>query len=209
MKKTNTIITLLFTLLLLLSMTGCECDHQYRSEVTKEATVTSTGIRTYTCSRCGHSYTETIKKIKCNWVKDYYVDDFGDKTKSAYVRGEFKGTFSNSATSGSNLTVYIFLDPMQPSMTTIRLLEYESHKATFTSSKTITLKTKDSSGKTNSYTLMSYSSGDLYSFDGGLANEIRNNKALSIVITTSSKYQSVPDTYNFKVDNIGLSDLIE
>ncbi|MBQ3215540.1 MAG: InlB B-repeat-containing protein, partial [Oscillospiraceae bacterium] len=36
------------------------CSHSYTSEVTKAATCTATGIRTYTCSICGHSYTESI-----------------------------------------------------------------------------------------------------------------------------------------------------
>ena len=37
-----------------------ECTHNYSSSITKEATCASTGIRTYTCTLCGSSYTETI-----------------------------------------------------------------------------------------------------------------------------------------------------
>lgn len=37
--------------------------HSYTSKVTKEATTTDTGIRTYTCSNCGDTYTETIPKL--------------------------------------------------------------------------------------------------------------------------------------------------
>ena len=36
------------------------CDHSYTAEVTKEATCTADGIRTYTCSKCSHVYTQTI-----------------------------------------------------------------------------------------------------------------------------------------------------
>ncbi len=37
------------------------CKHaKYNSSVTKEATCTATGIKTYTCATCSHSYTETI-----------------------------------------------------------------------------------------------------------------------------------------------------
>ena len=36
------------------------CDHSYTAEVTKEATCTASGIRTYTCSKCSHTYTQTI-----------------------------------------------------------------------------------------------------------------------------------------------------
>ena len=36
------------------------CDHSYTSKVTTAATCTASGIKTYTCSYCGHQYTETI-----------------------------------------------------------------------------------------------------------------------------------------------------
>ena len=38
-------------------------EHQYVSKVTTPATATKSGVRTYTCSLCGDSYTETIQKI--------------------------------------------------------------------------------------------------------------------------------------------------
>lgn len=37
--------------------------HSYTSAVTKEATTEEEGVLTYTCSECGHSYTETIAKL--------------------------------------------------------------------------------------------------------------------------------------------------
>lgn len=37
--------------------------HLYTSSVTREATVDQTGVRTYTCTRCGDSYTEPIPKL--------------------------------------------------------------------------------------------------------------------------------------------------
>ncbi|MBQ9530784.1 MAG: M23 family metallopeptidase [Eubacterium sp.] len=49
------------------------CSHLYLSKVTKEATCTSTGIKTFTCSLCGDSYTETIPKIAHTPVKDSAV----------------------------------------------------------------------------------------------------------------------------------------
>lgn len=36
------------------------CSHSYSSVVTKAATCGATGLKTYTCSKCGASYTETI-----------------------------------------------------------------------------------------------------------------------------------------------------
>ena len=37
--------------------------HSYESEVTKQPTASEEGVRTYTCSRCGDSYTRTIEKL--------------------------------------------------------------------------------------------------------------------------------------------------
>ena len=37
--------------------------HDYLANVTKQSTTTEEGIRTYTCTRCGHSYTESIAKL--------------------------------------------------------------------------------------------------------------------------------------------------
>ena len=37
--------------------------HTYKDEVKKEATTESAGIRTYTCEKCGDSYTEEIAKL--------------------------------------------------------------------------------------------------------------------------------------------------
>ena len=36
------------------------CDHSYLAEVTTEATCTTAGLRTYTCIKCNHSYTQNI-----------------------------------------------------------------------------------------------------------------------------------------------------
>ena len=42
------------------SVCGDACNHNYTSKVTTAATCLGTGIKTYTCSTCGQSYTETI-----------------------------------------------------------------------------------------------------------------------------------------------------
>jgi hypothetical protein len=43
------------------------------------------------------------------WTKTYFVDDFGDKTKKAYISQQCSGTFSNSATSGAELTALVIV----------------------------------------------------------------------------------------------------
>lgn len=182
------------------------CEHKYVSSVTKEATVSETGIKTYTCSLCGDSYTQTIDKIKSDWSIDYYLDSFGDKTSNAYVIGSFEGSFSNSATTGSDLSVYIYLDKSHPKQTTIRLIEYGWNNIIVYNYDTVTLMVKDTSDSIATYDLFYYE-GDLFSFDTSLADSIMNNSSLSFVITISSKYKTIPQTYRFKTNNVGLSEL--
>ncbi len=43
-----------------------ECAHSYTEKVTKKATCTATGTKTYTCTKCGNSYTTTIPVDKNN-----------------------------------------------------------------------------------------------------------------------------------------------
>ncbi|MBQ9762507.1 MAG: type I pullulanase, partial [Oscillospiraceae bacterium] len=45
---------------LTLSYTTNSCEHSYTSKVTTAATCTTAGVRTYTCSLCGDSYTQSI-----------------------------------------------------------------------------------------------------------------------------------------------------
>ncbi len=74
--------------------------HDYTSEITKEPTTEEAGIRTYTCTRCGNTYTENIGKLNCSHTKtvvkdakeatceeagytgDTYCDDCGKKLES-------------------------------------------------------------------------------------------------------------------------------
>ena len=44
------------------------CSHSYTSKVTTAATCTSDGVNTYTCSKCGSSYTETVPATDHNFV---------------------------------------------------------------------------------------------------------------------------------------------
>lgn len=61
MKKTKKILLLLTSILLMLSLVACGCDHIYdEGVVTKEPTYESTGTITYTCTECGDSYTEEL-----------------------------------------------------------------------------------------------------------------------------------------------------
>ena len=66
---------------------GSEHSHSYVSKVTKAATTTEEGITTYTCSKCGHSYTQTIAKIKSDDSSKGNDKDNGTPIKP-YIKGE-------------------------------------------------------------------------------------------------------------------------
>ncbi len=151
--------------------------------------------------------TPTPTPTPSSWVVDYYVDDFGDKTSDSYLRGSFKGKFSNSATTGSNLTVYFYYDT---TICSIRLLEYDSHKATFYTSDDVTLKFKVDN-KEYTIELIILSSGDDLYFTSSESNYYTLKKALTDgkeikCVIRSRKYS---DTYQFTMDGIGFSEAME
>lgn len=56
-----------------LSESNLTCVHVYTSKVTKNATCTATGVKTFTCKYCGNKYTETIAKTSHSLVTDKAV----------------------------------------------------------------------------------------------------------------------------------------
>ena len=48
---------------------GNVCSHSYNRVVTAEATCGAAGSATYTCSKCSHSYTETIPALGHDWTE--------------------------------------------------------------------------------------------------------------------------------------------
>lgn len=65
--------------------------HSYTSKVTKAATCSATGVRTYTCS-CGDSYTETIAKNASNHVNKTNVTS---TASTCTVKGHTAGVYCN------------------------------------------------------------------------------------------------------------------
>lgn len=80
------------------------------------------------------------------WKMGYVLDDFGDQTDEVCVVGRFSGTFSNSATTDSDLEVEVIYNCSSTrggdSYFTIHLLEYCKKMPTFYSDDNPTLKVK-------------------------------------------------------------------
>lgn len=68
--------------------------------------------------------TTVVSVEQAKWNVEYYVDDFNEKTDQAFVYSSFEGTFSNSATTNSDLTAFVLVDSV---MVSFKLLEYGSH----------------------------------------------------------------------------------
>ena len=62
--------------------------HSYTSEVTKAATCTEDGYKTYTCSNCGNGYTEIIKATGVHEYKTYVSNDDATCQKNATETAE-------------------------------------------------------------------------------------------------------------------------
>ena len=94
--KNKIFVYLLILLLLSVNFVACACG-------CKHEWIDATSKHPKTCLRCGKTEGEKLSA----WSIDYFVDDFGDYTKNSYIKGEFYGTFSDSATSGSDLKVIV------------------------------------------------------------------------------------------------------
>lgn len=151
--------------------------------------------------------TRSENNIQSHWKRECFVDEFGDKTDDEFIIGTFNGTFSNSVTQASNLTVCVYFDTEYSGMTSIRLLEYGNNIANFDRCDSIELKAKDSSGAIYNFEMKPVN-GDLCSDSLSLLYLLQRNENLSIVITATSKNSKSSNTYHFKVDNVGLYDLL-
>ena len=91
MKKTT--IILLTAIAMCFMLTACECEHQYSEAITLEATCTTVGIKTYTCTLCEESYTEEIPIIAHQYGEPYTSQeatcrDKEEKTQECVVCGD-------------------------------------------------------------------------------------------------------------------------
>lgn len=141
------------------------------------------------------------------WDLKAYKDQFGEETGNKYLVLHGNGYFSNSATTGSKLSVILFADNTEFSF---RLIEYGSHVVK--DDETCTMNIKDSEGKIYSgWYLYNTESGQmtLYSYRKEF-NELKEilNKGGEIVISASmGKYTK--STYRFKMNVTGFEEAMK
>ena len=163
--------------------------------------------------------TETNTPAKeSHWSSEYYTDEFGDATSMGDIRGLFEGTFSNSATNGSDLQACLFMEKNMTGTTgnldmiTIRLLEYGHSKASFIGCdySDVEIKVKINGVVTSDTADYLYEDSgeivitkynDVYE---AVINALNANQDIAFVITVGGYGTS---TYRFDVDTYGLSSI--
>lgn len=153
----------------------------------------------------------TEQETTGNWSYQLSKDEFGDIVSSdGFIVGMFTGDFSNSATLSSDLLAGITITNATYS---IHLYEYGNIKADFSVNDTITLKTKDDSGKTTEFSNKNYDfqvdeNVLMFSFpERDMLQKITDNEHLKFYISVESKYGNKSE-YRFETNNSGLKDVI-
>ena len=86
------LVVLLVGIVILL-LSGCGCDHEYdEGVVTTEPTCVDTGVKTFTCTKCGDTYTEEIPlgehKYVATITKEPTSEELGERTYTCSVCGD-------------------------------------------------------------------------------------------------------------------------
>ena len=195
--------------------TGEIGDHEYTKQIpTAEylcaaATVESPAKYYYACEHCGemgklfvYTYGDSIES---KWAWNYYVDyKFGDLTDEWYVtpRDYIKGTFSNSATTNSDLQVEILYDCNND--IAIFLYEYgdldnqvKNNSSKYSDSYEVTI--KNNAGKTIEVTGKIYAGGDRL-FLSNVSQVLSMMKSSTVMRFFIQEEDSPTTQYRFDVD---------
>lgn len=137
------------------------------------------------------------------WEIHNYKDEFGEEGSGKYLTLMGKGTFSNSATTGSRMSAVLFVS--KSGGMSFRLVEYDS--SIVKSDDYYECKIKDSEGDVITMNLRNDDeSGDMSSWNTDEVNNLHKALLKGGIITVSirEKYAySTPDTYLFKMDVTG------
>lgn len=162
------------------------------------------GLLCFSICACG------TEKQQDTWSIKQTVDEFGDVTENSaeVITGVFEGTFSNTATAESDLTVVVAIGKktlFNHYLISFDLKEYNNTKATYLSSDTKLFKTKineeiitmDLDGTEPNGTL--YLGSQDYSYNGDIIfNELfKGNDVRCIINIGSSEYNFTLNSDNF------------
>lgn len=120
------------------------------------------------------------------WILNHYVDSFGDETDEGYLSTIMTGTFSNSATTNSDLIAYFLIDEDEVDL---KLLEYGDYEVKGDSTYSFDVKCD---GCVYRYT--AHNSGDRLSLDASCAQRfiqiLQTEKPITLSIQENSRYSA-------------------
>lgn len=145
---------------------------------------------------------DSIKLANINnlgiWDVGYYVDSFGEPTEEAFVATNVSGTFSNSATTNSPLTVRFLIDE---DSIRIQLYEYAGNHP-IKGEGYLTMQIKDADGKAHTIETYNNDYGDntvLPKHDATLRKVLENGGTIKFV-AVANRF-GVPSEYKFAINN--------
>lgn len=146
------------------------------------------------------------------WYVDYYVDDFQQPTEEWYITNvaSFSGTFSNSATTNSNLLVQVAADQFEgETRVAFFLYEYGRNQVKNSSSNYVDeydITMRDADGNDTKLTGTVYCGGDRLFVDdayvGTVLEAMKGEGTLSFHIVESER-TTTTYLFSFETDNFG------
>lgn len=143
-----------------------------------------------------------------SWELDYYNDEFGEKGSEPYLRIAGYGTFDNSATTGSNLTVYLYADP--DNTFSLKFIEYNHSVVKDEGICSMKIKTKN--GEIANFSWYNSESGQmtlsdfLHKGETEKFKKIIENEGEILCVATMGRYTE--STYKFKINLDGYNKAI-
>lgn len=156
-------ITIILAAAMLLSMCACG-GGETNTPAEEQAAETAEETATEPTPEPTEGLTEEDRAVfeTFSWRIDNYVDEFGDPTDKEFIRCASLGSFSNTATSDSDLSVIVYYD-MAEEVFSFRLLEYGDRHATYFENEDCIIKIKDPDGTIHEGMLFGTApNGDLY-----------------------------------------------
>lgn len=194
------------------SLAGCKTSSQSKdntsSEPTSSAPASSTPSAVPSSTPPKNSKSEEDRKS--DWELGNYVDEFGDKTFENYAGYKGVGTFSNSATTNSELTYKILVDDKNVA---IILYEYGYNKVKSSriSNKKYTISTKDHFRETSQFYGYIPSGSDRILLDGDAREYFIEQMQMSDVELKCHIVENDSPTtcYDFVVASYGFKNIYE
>lgn len=140
------------------------------------------------------------------WEVQAYEDEFGDKSDATYLRLWGKGTFSNSATTGSRMSAILFVSKTGFAF---RFIEYDSHVVK--DDEICHMRIKDAGGVVhNTWSLFNSRDGQMSTYDNDVRNEmigILEREGEIVVSAEMGRYSK--SEYRFKMDLTGYKQAVK